>query len=302
MTLVKRIIEYIKDKYMRQLKIGQTITSRDSASLDKYLSDIGKIRLLSIEEESVLAKKVREGDLRALDQLVKSNLRFVVSVAKKYQHRGMALGDLINEGNLGLIKAAQRFNETKGFKFISFAVWWIRQAILQALSDQTRVVRLPLNQISSITKINKAALSLEQELERNPSAEELSSFMDVELEKIEEYLNIARMPVSLDAVVSDEIGSTLLDTIHDNSPGADHNLMQDSFNDEIRQILKTLPLRERNIIILYFGLGNDEPIILEEIAIKNGLSKERVRQLKDKALKELRRRAKSFKNNILNND
>ncbi|WP_432712292.1 sigma-70 family RNA polymerase sigma factor [Pedobacter sp.] len=287
---------------MRQLKIGQTITSRDSASLDKYLNDIGKIGLLSVEEESVLAKKVRNGDVRALDLLVKSNLRFVVSVAKKYQHRGMALGDLINEGNLGLIKAAQRFNETKGFKFISFAVWWIRQSILQALSDQTRSVRLPLNQISSITKLNKATLSLEQELERGPSVEELAQFMDIDVDKIEEYLNIARMPVSLDAVVSDEIGSTLLDTLHDHHPSADHALMVDSFNEEIKQILNTLPLRERNIIMLYFGLGSGEPIILEEIAILNGLSKERVRQLKDKALKELRRRAKGFKNHILNND
>lgn len=287
---------------MRQLKIGQTITSRDSASLDKYLNDIGKIDLLSIEEESVLAKRVREGDLMALDLLVKSNLRFVVSVAKKYQHRGMALGDLINEGNLGLIKAAQRFNETKGFKFISFAVWWIRQSILQALSDQTRIVRLPLNQISSITKINKATLLLEQDLERNPSAEELSEFMDMDLEKIEEHLSIAKMPVSLDAVTSEEIGSTLLDTLQDDNPGADHTLMLDSFNEDIRKILMTLPLRERNIIILYFGLGNAEPIILEEIAILNGLSKERVRQLKDKALKELKRRARSFKNNILNDD
>jgi RNA polymerase primary sigma factor len=287
---------------MRQLKIGQTITSRDSASLDKYLNDIGKIGLLTVEEESVLAKKVREGDMRALDLLVKSNLRFVVSVAKKYQHRGMALCDLINEGNLGLIKAAQRFNETKGFKFISFAVWWIRQSILQALSDQTRIVRLPLNQISSITKINKATLNLEQELERNPSPEELSVYMDIDLEKIEEHLNIARLPVSLDAIISDEIGSTLLDTLHDDNPGTDHALIKDSFNNDIRKILETLPLRERNIIILYFGLGNSEPIILEEIAVINGLSKERVRQLKDKALKELRRRAKSFKNNILNDD
>ncbi|MET3113820.1 RNA polymerase primary sigma factor [Pedobacter sp. CG_S7] len=287
---------------MRQLKIGQTITSRDSASLDKYLSDIGKIGLLSVEEESNLAKRVRDGDLRAMDLLVSSNLRFVVSVAKKYQHRGMALGDLINEGNLGLIKAAQRFNETKGFKFISFAVWWIRQAILQALSDQTRIVRLPLNQISSIIKLNKATLTLEQDLERVPSSSELSDFMDVDIDKVEEYLNIARLPVSLDAIISDEIGSTLLDTIADNSPGPDCALLKDSFNDDIRKILDTLPLRERNIIILYFGLGNSEPIILEEIAIINGLSKERVRQLKDKALKELRRRAKSFKNNILNTD
>lgn len=286
---------------MRQLKIGQTITSRDSASLDKYLSDIGKIELLSTEAETVLAKRIREGDNRALDQLVRCNLRFVVSVAKKYQHRGMALGDLINEGNLGLIKAGQRFNETKGFKFISFAVWWIRQSILQALSDQTRVVRLPLNQISSITKINKATLDLEQELERTPSVEELSKYMDVEESRIEEYLMIARMPLSLDAITSEEIGSTLLDTLADDSFAADRELMFDSFKEEIKKILDTLPARERNIIILYFGVGT-EPLVLEEIAIINGLSKERVRQLKDKALKELRRRSSMFKNCILNDD
>jgi RNA polymerase primary sigma factor len=287
---------------MRQLKIGQTITGRDSASLDKYLIDIGKISLLTLDEEINLSKRIREGDMQALDVLVKSNLRFVVSVAKKYQHRGMALGDLINEGNLGLIKAAQRFNETKGFKFISFAVWWIRQAILQALSDQTRIVRLPLNQISTITKINKATLELEQELERVPSSQELSVFLDVEIEKIEEYLNHAKLPVSLDAITSDEVGSCLLDTLPIEYPETDSALLEDSFNDDIRKILNTLPPRERNIIILYFGLGNSEPIILEEIALMNGLSKERVRQLKDKALKELRRRSKSFKNNILNND
>lgn len=287
---------------MRQLKIGQTITSRDSASLDKYLSDIGKIDLLSLEEEIALAKRVREGDDRALDQLVRCNLRFVVSVAKKYQHRGMSLGDLINEGNMGLIKAAQRFNETKGFKFISFAVWWIRQSILQAISDQTRIVRLPLNQISSITKINKATLSLEQELERLPSLFELSKYLDLDEERISDHLNIARMTVSLDAEVSEDVGCCLLDTISDDNPCTDHNLMLDSFYADIRKILHTLPLRERNIITLYFGLNGQEAMVLEEIAIVNGLSKERVRQLKDKALRELRRRSTMFKNKVINND
>ena len=287
---------------MRQLKIGQTITGRDSAALDKYLIDIGKISLLSLEEEISLSKRIREGDTEALNILVKCNLRFVVSVAKKYQHRGMALGDLINEGNLGLIKAAQRFNETKGFKFISFAVWWIRQAILQALSDQTRIVRLPLNQISTITRINKATLTLEQELERIPSSQELSTYLDVDLDKIEEYLNHAKLPVSLDAMMNDENNSCLLDTIPNEYPVTDSALLADSFNDDIRKILNTLPLRERNIITMYFGLHSGEPVILEEIAVINGLSKERVRQLKDKALKELRRRSKSFKNNILNDD
>jgi len=287
---------------MRQLKIGQTITSRDSASLDKYLSDIGKIGLLSLDEEIGLAKRVRQGDERALDQFVKCNLRFVVSVAKKYQHRGMSLGDLINEGNMGLIKAAQRFNETKGFKFISFAVWWIRQSILQSISDQTRIVRLPLNQISSITKINRAAMVLEQQLERSPSIYELSKYLDVEIEKVSEHLNIARMTVSLDAEVSVDVGCCLLDTLADDNPGADHSLMEDSFQSDIRKILYTLPLRERNIITLYFGLNGQEAMVLEEIAIVNGLSKERVRQLKDKALRELRRRSTMFKNKVINND
>jgi len=287
---------------MRQLKIGQTITSRDSASLDKYLSDIGKIDLLSLEEEIGLAKKVRGGDERALDQLVKCNLRFVVSVAKKYQHRGMSLGDLINEGNMGLIKSAQRFNETKGFKFISFAVWWIRQSILQSISDQTRIVRLPLNQISSITRINRATMFLEQELERSPSIMELSKYLDVDQDKVSEHLNIARMTVSLDAMVSEDVGCCLLDTLADENPGTDHNLMQDSFQSDIQKILFTLPLRERNIITLYFGLNGHDPMVLEEIAIVNGLSKERVRQLKDKALRELRRRSTTFKNKVINND
>lgn len=286
---------------MRQLKIGQTITNKDSDVLDKYLNDISKIELLTLEEEADLAKRAREGDDKALERLVNCNLRFVVSVAKKYQHRGMALGDLINEGNLGLIRAAHRFNETKGFKFISFAVWWIRQGILQALSEQTRVVRIPLNQISCITKLNRAAMDLEQELHRDPSEIELSEFTGIELERITDHMEISKIPVSLDAVTSEEIGSTLLDTLFDESFAADKDLMHASFLTDIKKIVMLLPVREREIIIQFFGLGTDA-LVLDEIAIRSGLSKERVRQLKDKAIRELQRRSKNILNHIINDD
>ena len=286
---------------MRQLKIGQTITNKDSDVLDRYLNDISKIELLTLEEEAELAKRAREGDDKAMERLVNCNLRFVVSVAKKYQHRGMALGDLINEGNLGLIRAAHRFNETKGFKFISFAVWWIRQGILQALSEQTRVVRIPLNQISCITKINRAAMDLEQELHRDPSEIELAEFTGIELDRISDHMEISKIPVSLDAVTSEEIGSTLLDTLFDDSFAADKDLMHASFLADIKKIVMLLPVRERDIIIQFFGLGTDA-LVLDEIAVRSGLSKERVRQLKDKALRELQRRSKNILNHIINDD
>ncbi|HWW38369.1 RNA polymerase sigma factor RpoD/SigA, partial [Pedobacter sp.] len=271
---------------MRELKITQSITKRESESLDVYLNEIGRFELLTADEECILAEKVREGDQEALYKLIVSNLRFVVSVAKQYQHRGIALTDLINEGNLGLIKAAKRFDETKGFKFISFAVWWIRQTILQALGDQTRTVRLPLNQVSNITKLNNVIQSMEQQLERLPTAEELAEESGIAKESVEDYLVNARLPVSMDA--TSDMGSSLLDVLRDYRYAPDKSIDAESLQGYIERMMSILSPRERYILTLNFGLGNTEPVQLQDIARALGIGKERVRQLREIALRKLR--------------
>lgn len=281
---------------MRELKITQSITKRESESLDVYLNEIGRFELLKPDEECILAKKVREGDQEALYKLIVSNLRFVVSVAKQYQHRGIALTDLINEGNLGLIKAAKRFDETKGFKFISFAVWWIRQTILQALGDQTRTVRLPLNQVSHITKLNNVIQSMEQQLERLPTAEELAEQSGIAKESVEDYLVNARLPVSMDA--TSDIGSSLLDVLRDYRYAPDKSMDAESLQGYIEQMMSILSPRERYILTLNFGLGNTEPVQLQDIARVLGIGKERVRQLREIALRKLRANASIFRNKL----
>lgn len=273
---------------MRQLKITKSITNREGESLEKYLQDIGKEELLSAEEEVSLAIRIREGDQKALERLTKANLRFVVSVAKQYQNQGLALPDLINEGNLGLIKAAERFDETRGFKFISYAVWWIRQSILQAIADQSRIVRLPLNQVSSVNKISQLSSRFEQENERRPSVDELSEHIDLPKEKIDEAMNINGKHVSVDAPFVDGDDSSLLDIlVNDNSPSADKQLLQESLKQEIQKVLEGLNERERMVITAFFGIGQPE-MTLDEIGEKYGLSRERVRQIKEKAIRRLR--------------
>lgn len=275
---------------MRQLKITKSITNRESQSLDKYLQDIGKEELITAEQEVELAKRIKQGDQLALEKLTKANLRFVVSVAKQYQNQGLTLPDLINEGNLGLIKAAQKFDETRGFKFISYAVWWIRQSILQALAEQARIVRLPLNQVGSLNKINKAFSRLEQEYERPPSAEELAEVLEVPEDKIKESLKVAGRHVSMDAPLSSsEDGGTLMDVMANNdSPKADRLLMAESLQKEIERSLSTLTDKEREIIRLFFGIGMNHGLTLEEIGAKFNLTRERVRQIKEKAIRRLR--------------
>jgi len=274
---------------MRQLKIEQSITNRDSDSIEKYLYDIARIDLLSVEEEIALAQKIKKGDQAALDRLVKANLRFVVSVAKKYQNQGIRLSDLIAEGNLGLIKAAQRFDETKGFKFISFAVWWIRQSIMIAIAEQKRMVRLPANQIGGIMRINKAMVELEQKLERQPSLEEVCEFIELPEEKVVDYLFHAPMTTSLDNVIAEESGFTLAETIEDvNTEKTDTTVLQSSVLIDIKRLMKRLPEREKEILSMFYGLGGNTAIGLDEIGCKMKLGKERVRQIKDKALKTLR--------------
>ncbi len=275
---------------MRQLKITKSITNRESQSLDKYLQDIGKEELITAEEEVILAQKIRAGDQRSLEKLTRANLRFVVSVAKQYQNQGLTLPDLINEGNLGLIKAAQKFDETRGFKFISYAVWWIRQSILQALAEQARIVRLPLNQVGSLNKINKAFSRLEQEFERQPSAEELAEALEVPEDKIKESLSVSGRHVSMDAPLSSaEDGGTLMDVMaNPDSPKADHALMAESLQREIERSLSTLTDKEREIIRLFFGIGMNHGLTLEEIGAKFNLTRERVRQIKEKAIRRLR--------------
>ncbi|WP_316810867.1 RNA polymerase sigma factor RpoD/SigA [Pedobacter heparinus] len=274
---------------MRQLKIEQSITNRDADSIEKYLYDIARIDLLSVEEEIALAQKIRKGDQSALDRLVKANLRFVVSVAKKYQNQGMRLADLIAEGNLGLIKAAQRFDETKGFKFISFAVWWIRQSIMIAIAEQKRMVRLPANQIGGIMKINKAMGDLEQKLERVPSLEEVCEFIELPEEKVVDFLHHAPMTASLDAVIAEESGFTLAETIADpNVEEADMPVLKNSVSVDVKRLMRRLPEREKEILSMFYGLGGCPAIGLDEIGGKMNLGKERVRQIKDKALKTLR--------------
>ena len=275
---------------MRQLKITKSITNRESQSLDKYLQDIGKEELITAEMEVELAKRIKQGDQWALEKLTRANLRFVVSVAKQYQNQGLTLPDLINEGNLGLIKAAQKFDETRGFKFISYAVWWIRQSILQALAEQARIVRLPLNQVGSLNKINKAFSKLEQEYERPPSAEELAEVLEVPEDKIKESMKVAGRHVSMDAPLSSsEDGGTLMDVMaNDDSPNADRLLLAESLQKEIERSLSTLTDKEREIIRLFFGIGMNHGLTLEEIGSKFNLTRERVRQIKEKAIRRLR--------------
>ena len=278
---------------MRQLKITKSITSRDSQSLDKYLQEIGREELVSPEEEVELAQRIRKGDQAALEKLTKANLRFVVSVAKQYQNQGLSLPDLINEGNLGLIKAAEKFDETRGFKFISYAVWWIRQSILQALAEQSRIVRLPLNQVGSLNKINKALSQFEQINERQPSSEELSEMIDVPKEKISDTLRVSGRHVSVDAPFVEGEDNSLLDVLpNDDSPSADRVLVNESLNTEIERALSTLSSREREIIKSFFGIGCQE-MTLEEIGERFGLTRERVRQIKEKAIRRLKSPSRS---------
>jgi len=275
---------------MRQLKITKSITNRESQSLDKYLQDIGKEELITAEMEVELAKRIHQGDQWALEKLTRANLRFVVSVAKQYQNQGLTLPDLINEGNLGLIKAAQKFDETRGFKFISYAVWWIRQSILQALAEQARIVRLPLNQVGSLNKINKAFSKLEQEYERPPSAEELAEILEVPEDKVKESMKVAGRHVSMDAPLSSsEDGGTLMDVMANaDSPNADKHLLAESLQKEIERSLSTLTDKEKEIIRLFFGIGMNHGLTLEEIGTKFNLTRERVRQIKEKAIRRLR--------------
>jgi RNA polymerase primary sigma factor len=279
---------------MRQLKITKSITNRESASLDKYLQEIGKEDLITADMEVILAQRIKQGDQAALEKLTKANLRFVVSVAKQYQNQGLSLPDLINEGNLGLIKAAQRFDETRGFKFISYAVWWIRQSILQALAEQSRIVRLPLNQVGSLNKINKAFSKLEQEFEREPSAEELSEVLEIPEEKIADTMRVSGRHVSMDAPFVQGEDNSLLDVLvnHD-SPRADSTLMNESLQKEIERSLSTLTERERDVVKLFFGIGMNHGLTLEEIGAKFDLTRERVRQIKEKAIRRLRHTSRS---------
>ncbi|UPS45661.1 RNA polymerase sigma factor RpoD/SigA [Prevotella sp. E15-22] len=273
---------------MRQLKITKSITNRESEALEKYLQEIGKEELISIEEEVELAAKIRKGDQKALERLTKANLRFVVSVAKQYQNQGLSLSDLINEGNLGLIKAAEKFDETRGFKFISYAVWWIRQSILQAIAEQSRIVRLPLNQVGSVNKINRLLNRFEQEYERKPSVEELSERIDLPEDKIDEAININGKHVSVDAPFTDSDENTLLDVlINNDAPAADKQLFIESLRQEINKALEGLNERERNIIEAFFGINQPE-MTLDEIGTKYHLTRERVRQIKEKAIRRLR--------------
>lgn len=278
---------------MRQLKITKSITNRESASLDKYLQEIGKEDLITVEEEVELAQRIRKGDQKALEKLTRANLRFVVSVAKQYQNQGLSLPDLINEGNLGLIKAAEKFDETRGFKFISYAVWWIRQSILQALAEQSRIVRLPLNQVGSLNKINKAFSRFEQENERRPSPEELAESLDLPAEKVADTLRVSGRHISVDAPFVEGEDNSLLDVlVNDDSPIADRTLINESLSTEVERALSTLTERERDIIKLFFGT-NIQEMTLEEIGEKFGLTRERVRQIKEKAIRRLRHSSRS---------
>lgn len=278
---------------MRQLKITKSITNRESASLDKYLQEIGREELVTPEEEVELAQRIKKGDQVALEKLTRANLRFVVSVAKQYQNQGLSLPDLINEGNLGLIKAAEKFDETRGFKFISYAVWWIRQSILQALAEQSRIVRLPLNQVGSLNKINKALSKFEQENERQPSSEELSEMIDVPKDKISDTLRVSGRHVSVDAPFVEGEDNSLLDVLpNDDSPSADKGLVDESLHTEIERALSTLSTREREIIKSFFGIGCQE-MTLEEIGERFGLTRERVRQIKEKAIRRLKSPSRS---------
>ncbi|NRD20833.1 sigma-70 family RNA polymerase sigma factor [Winogradskyella eckloniae] len=279
---------------MRQLKITKQVTNRETASLDKYLQEIGKVDLITADEEVELAQRIKAGDQIALEKLTKANLRFVVSVAKQYQNQGLTLPDLINEGNLGLIKAAQRFDETRGFKFISYAVWWIRQSILQALAEQSRIVRLPLNKIGSINKINKTFAFLEQSHERPPSAEEIAKELDMTINDVKESLKNSGRHVSMDAPLVEGEDSNLYDVLRSGeSPNPDRELLHESLRTEIERALETLTPREADVIRLYFGLASQHPMTLEEIGETFDLTRERVRQIKEKAIRRLKHTSRS---------
>jgi len=279
---------------MRQLKISKQITNRESQSLDKYLQEIGKVDLLTPDEEVILAQKIRDGDHLSLERLTKANLRFVVSVAKQYQNQGLSLGDLINEGNLGLIKAAQRFDETRGFKFISYAVWWIRQSILQALAEQSRIVRLPLNRVGSLNKISKTFSELEQKFEREPSPEELAEVLEISANEVVDTMKISGRHVSVDAPFVQGEENSLLDVLeNDTEIRPDQELMNDSLRREVLRALSTLTQREAEVIMFYFGLNGEQAMTLEEIGEKFNLTRERVRQIKEKAIRRLRQTSRS---------
>lgn len=278
---------------MRQLKISKSITNRESASLDKYLQEIGHEELLSVDEEVELAQRIKKGDRRALERLTRANLRFVVSVAKQYQNQGLSLPDLINEGNVGLIKAAEKFDETRGFKFISYAVWWIRQSILQAIAEQSRIVRLPLNQVGSVNKINRELNKFEQEHERRPSVDEIADRIDLPEDKIEEAMKVNNRHVSMDAPFVDGEDNSLLDVLADNDmPMADKALVQESLRKEIDRAIELLNDREQKVVRAFFGIGSPE-MTLEEIGEKYNLTRERVRQIKEKAIRRLRHNTKN---------
>ena len=282
---------------MRQLKIAKQVTNREALSLDKYLHEIGRVDLITAEEEVELAKRIKKGDKAALERLIKANLRFVVSVAKQYQNQGLSLPDLINEGNLGLIKAAQRYDDTRGFKFISYGVWWIRQAILQALAEQARIVRLPLNKIGSITRINKTFVKLEQEFQREPTADEVAFLLDTSTDIVEEALKVASHHVSMDSPVHTDDGTNLYDLLlNEDSPSPDQRLMDSSLKKEIDRSLSTLEEREADVIRYFYGLCGKRQHTLDEIGNEFGLTRERVRQIKEKTIKKLRN---NYRNKLL---
>jgi RNA polymerase primary sigma factor len=281
---------------MRQLRIGQSITLRESPSLDKYLQDISKVPMISAEEEAILAELIRKGDQSALEKLTKANLRFVVSVAKQYQHQGLSLSDLINEGNLGLIRAAKRFDETKGFRFISYAVWWIRQSILQALADQSRIVRVPLNRVGVRNKIARAAQHLEQDFEREPTVEEISEYLEMDLEEVSSTINLANRHISIDSPVGDDGEGTMIDVMENKeADAADHETQHQSMHYEIELALRSLPEKQQKVIRCLYGIGMDRPMGMEDIGAECNLTRERVRQIRDKALDALRYTANTMR-------
>lgn len=281
---------------MRQLRISKSITNRESESLEKYLQEIGKVEMISAEEEARLAKLIKQGDQKALDKLTKANLRFVVSVAKQYQNQGLTLPDLINEGNLGLIKAAQRFDETRGFKFISYGVWWIRQSIMQAVAEQARIVRLPVNKVGLTKRISHAYSHLEQEFERPPSTDELAAYLNVDIEEVSATMNLATRHLSMDSPLSEGEENTLIDVlVNGNADSADKKVMyKDSLGKEIQRSLSLLTPRQKEVICYFYGIGVDEPVSLEDLGIRYGLTRERMRQIKDKAIKKLQTYSGSY--------